>query len=288
MPDYSVSGDFGKVKYYTISVPTNRFISINHVISFGWHKVNSLYQIKRPKGFYASLLLFTVSGKGNVQIGNKKYQVKSGDLTLLPKDIPHAYGGRIEDEWEFFWIHYDGKTSDLITEDIIRNNRYNFDIGVSEIEYLLSPLIHNCNANNVENELIEGETLQNILNLLLKKSVAWEIARKHSPLLLEIMHFLDEYEDNEFSLDKLVDKYHYSKEYIIRAFKDNFAISPYQYWLVNKLKRSCVDLQDSIQSIEEIAQKYGYKNVASYSKQFKKQFNISPVQYRNLFSFFNN
>ena len=41
--------------------------------SAGWHKVNDLYKYDRPNGITNFLLIFTVSGKGEAYVENKKF-----------------------------------------------------------------------------------------------------------------------------------------------------------------------------------------------------------------------
>ena len=93
---------------------------------------------------------------------------------------------------------------------------------------------------------------------------------------------------NDFSLEELVEHFHYSKEYLIRLFKKATGITPYRYWLLLRIKRSCYDLEVSDKSIAEIALSYGYKEMGSYSKQFKKCYGISPAEYRRLHKFIQN
>ncbi|MBS1412663.1 MAG: hypothetical protein HPZ00_05025 [Christensenellaceae bacterium] len=39
MRDYSVSGDFGQVKFYNTGRPSGRYKSAAHILNMGWHRV---------------------------------------------------------------------------------------------------------------------------------------------------------------------------------------------------------------------------------------------------------
>lgn len=279
MQDYSVSGAFGEVKYFKSASPSNCFQSIDHILSVGYHKVNELYQIKRPQGSAVGLLLMTISGSGKVLIKGKKYTLTAGTVAVLPAGVPHFYACAKTCEWEFYWVHFYGKNADLSITDITQNGNYVFELGINAIEFLMRELIEN-NKERIERELVESECLRKIFSVLLTKTLCNYHSDKN--LIDEIIAFIENQESAEFSLKELVDKYHYSKEYIIRLFTDVMKTSPYHYWLIHKLKRSCLDLKENDLSICEVANKYGYKSVGSYSKQFKKVFKISPLEYRKM------
>ena len=106
-----------------------------------------------------------------------------------------------------------------------------------------------------------------------------------SPIVKEMLKFIEQSKDSDFSLDALAKQYHYSKEHLIRIFQRAMGISPYKYWILLKLNRSCYELEKNERSIAEIAKECGYKHVGSYSVEFKKSFHMSPQEYRDMFQF---
>lgn len=287
MRNYSISGDFGKVKIFDVFPASGQLSSVDQITSLGWHRVNRLYRINRPAGFSAGLFLLTLSGKGFVKVGNKCFAATSGSVAVIPPGVPNEYRNETEEDWEFYWIHYRGSYSDLCVADLTRDGNYLFDVGKQWIELFFEDHFRVCSAG-VERELENTLWFSRLLHLLLKKSVSSCHTSDEKGLTKQMMAFLESDMKNDFSLEELVEHFHYSKEYLIRLFKKATGITPYRYWLLLRIKRSCYDLEVSDKSIAEIALSYGYKEMGSYSKQFKKCYGISPAEYRRLHKFVQN
>ena len=84
---------------------------------------------------------------------------------------------------------------------------------------------------------------------------------------------------------ELSKKYHYSKEHIVRVFKKATGMTPYKFWQISRIKRSCDALVDGKRSVEEIAVVYGFKNVSNYYVQFKQYYGVTPNEYRKIHGF---
>ena len=276
---YDVSGAFGEVRLYPSCVPTKRFQSVDHISHIGWHRVNDQYRIHRMQGHTDSLLLFTRSGHGDIQIGSQKYVAHSGTITLIPHDVYTAYSCAHDDIWEFNWLHYYGFHADSITADIVKQNTHLFNTTLQEIDLLFRPFTQNC-TQEIYGELIESEALYHILQTLLKRAVGISHDPTENLLLKAFMQSVNEEHSSPFSLDAFAKNHHYSKEYVIRTVKKATGMSPYHYQKILTLKRSCDALATGTLSIGEIAAISGYQNTSSYSTEFKKYFGFSPSDYR--------
>ncbi len=65
------------------------------------------------------------------------------------------------------------------------------------------------------------------------------------------------------------------------GFRELFQTSPYQYRLQLCLKRAKQLLEDTDDTIDQIASKVGFETYNGFSTSFKKAFHIAPTQYRN-------
>jgi AraC-like DNA-binding protein len=65
------------------------------------------------------------------------------------------------------------------------------------------------------------------------------------------------------------------------GFKELFQISPYQYRLQLCLKKAKELLEETDDTIDQIATKVGFDTYNGFSTAFKKAFRIAPTQYRN-------
>ena len=63
--------------------------------------------IHRPAGINDYQLLYTKSGVGVVEISGKKFEVRKGDMFILPPFTPHEYHP-LTNTWDIQWITYNG------------------------------------------------------------------------------------------------------------------------------------------------------------------------------------
>lgn len=66
-----------------------------------------------------------------------------------------------------------------------------------------------------------------------------------------------------------------------RGFRELFQTSPYQYRLRLCLTRAKALLEETDDTIDQIAYKVGFRTYNGFSTAFKKAFRVAPTQYRN-------
>lgn len=288
MIDYSTSGDFGQVKFFDTCVNSDRFSSIDHISRFGWHRVNEKYHISRSANSGCNhLLLITVSGHGEVSVGDKRFLATPRTVTIIPKDKKNSYCGTMDEEWEFYWLHYYGKNADMFTEDITRDGRYLFNIDGKMLDLLIERM-KSSSLVGAERETKESQMLSKIFYMLLNTSLDNEQkTEKETYIVNKMISFLRDTE-GEFHLGALADSFHYSKEHTIRMFKNITGMTPYHYWQSLRLEKCCMMLESTEDSISEIALKCGFNNANNFSKQFKSALGITPTKYKKLYGLFKN
>lgn len=274
--------DYGETKYFWSGVSTGKFTSIDKIASIGWHRVNDMYKIERDEGARTDLLLFTLSGIGEVQIENKKYIAEQGTVIVIPAHVPHMYKTSTGSKWEFYWCHYTGENSCKCTADIIRDGNHLFLFGVERITRIFKEYIGVTERS--DREIWNSEWLRSILVRCLRRT----LPKQYSDLVLEVVNHIENNTLKKFSLDAVAKKLHYSKEYIIREFSKQMGVTPYHYWRLLQLERSCIELMHGKASISEIASMYGLGTVSNYCKQFNKHMKTSPLRYRKMFGIVQN
>ena len=65
------------------------------------------------------------------------------------------------------------------------------------------------------------------------------------------------------------------------GFRELFQTSPYQYRLHLCLEKAKCLLEDTDDTIDEIACKVGFETYNGFSTAFKKAFHVAPTEYRN-------
>lgn len=284
MPQYRTSGAFGEVKIFETCIPSHKLSSLDGIDSIGWHRVGSLYKMHRPAGAPVGLLLFTLGGGGRVCVEDAEYTVEAGDVAVLPAHVAHLYQPASGREWEFYWLHFFGDTADSAVRDLVADGLHLIRLKVSDILRVFGDYLA-FSARGLERELDNSDWIRRVFAMLLRKKYAEEQRSDEHGIVRRMLDLLDRDGEERLSLDVLAETCHYSKEYLIRCFKRSVGISPYRYWILRRLQRSCIALREGNATVEQIALDFGYRSVSNYSNLFRKHYHMSPSEYRRLNQF---
>jgi AraC-like DNA-binding protein len=110
------------------------------------------------------------------------------------------------------------------------------------------------------------------------------LALKQPPVINHTAQLISQYIENNLvtisSLSDLCDKFHYSKNYIIRIFNKELGVSPIQYINHEKIKRAMYLLETTSKPIGEIAIECGYSDYPYFYKKFVQSARMSPLEWR--------
>ncbi|NMO95007.1 helix-turn-helix domain-containing protein [Paenibacillus lemnae] len=98
--------------------------------------------------------------------------------------------------------------------------------------------------------------------------------------LVKIRSYLKHHIDQKVTVDELVHISGISKFYLIHLFKKTFGMSPIQYHQMLRIEKAKETIQFTTESLTAIAEKFGYSDIQSFSKAFKKIDGVKPSFYR--------
>lgn len=105
-------------------------------------------------------------------------------------------------------------------------------------------------------------------------------ANRIPPPLLRVQRHLDSHFTSRTSLDDLAKIAAMSRSYLCHQFRDCFESSISEYVTRKRMSAAQRLLFDMSLRPGEIAEAVGYADIYQFSKQFKKNFGVSPSQYR--------
>ncbi len=98
----------------------------------------------------------------------------------------------------------------------------------------------------------------------------------------EIYKVMEQELDNaDFNADRVSELIHVSRSKLYYKIKDLTGSSPADLFRVYKLNRAAQMLKEGKHNVSEIACLTGFKSLSSFSTAFKKQFGVSPSQWKN-------
>lgn len=148
------------------------------------------------------------------------------------------------------------------------------------IDYLLKPINEEDLNGSIEKAIANIEKSSSGVSKSISSNKEPEQPISSKYITKTIKQYIDENYCKEITLSMFSDKYHFSKEYLTKIFKERYNCGIYEYALNMKMSRAKELLQNADIPINEISLRLGYSNSNYFSKAFKNFHGYSPSEYR--------
>ena len=235
-----------------------------------WQKGRRDYQI-----------LYVASGKAHFWFNGVEEVITSGHMVLYqPKEI-QKYIYYVEDHPEVFWIHFTGyDVKNILTYHGIPLDQHVFySRTLPEYKMLFRKIIRELQQCKYGYEDYIASMFNTILLLVSRQQQEGENVEINIPEEIEaaVAYFN---ENTKISVEDYAESLHISTNWFIRNFKQYMKISPTQYILSLRMVNAQSLLENTDYKIGEIAEIVGYDNQLYFSRVFRKEYGVSPAQYR--------
>ena len=205
-------------------------------------------------------LYFNEDGKP-VQVSKGEYYIQKSGL-FQEGVIPSS-------DAFYYYIHFHGKYADSKNAVPISGHSY-FRKNYEGFERL--NLLQNMEASQVE----KVAEFYRILAKLKEGSTG----SRNKEILLQIVSLITEDYRKDFSLEELASLCGYSKNHLIRIFKEETGQTPFAYITNLRMNYACKLLENSTMTINEISECSGFGNYINFYKSFKKHMHMTPEEWR--------
>ena len=220
---------------------------------------NEVHETRKPS-FNTLLLIF--SGTLRFIEDGREVEVKTGTY-YIQRANTHQSGLPITDPPVYGYIHFFGDFVNLPLEGTL-------------------PLTGKIDINKIRQEVISLSYRGNsqvdrmyqfykILHLLgrYNRSCNNQLASRIADYLSSNAVIIN-------SLDDVATYFNYSKDYIIRVFKEEFNVTPYNYLSALRIDLACRLITNSNLSIAQVAEQCGYHDLSVFYRSFKSVMGFPP------------
>lgn len=237
------------------------------------------YSSDDERDYYA--LHYVTYGKGKLIYGNKEYLLKKGDMFLVSPKSEITYFS--VNNWNYYWVNVSGsKVNSLLNETGFGEWFIQKNVDDDEIEQAFRNL---TGAISFSDSLAATGWFLVMLGRLRKlesrKFDGRRMYERHVDAAMQYISYNYYYPD--ISLDSLARNLAISKNYLCKIFRDGTGKTPIEYLIELRMEDARKRLIQSNDAVSDIARTVGYRDPLYFSKEFRKKYGKSPVQYRKDF-----
>ena len=106
-----------------------------------------------------------------------------------------------------------------------------------------------------------------------------ETAHLKSSRLIQVVHYMQEHVQEQNNMKTLCQVFYLSRETLHQVFNKYYGSEPMEYFSRMKIRRAREMMREENCNITEIAARLSYGSVQYFSRQFKKEMGMSPMEY---------
>lgn len=235
------------------------------------------YRIER-KDSDTNVIEFILSGTGTVKENDFEFSASEGDIYYLKQGNNQLYYSDSENPWIKIWMNFRGELAEKITGCYKLDTRVHFH--VPELEDKFRRIIEIAEKGESAKQVSEKLALvflEIVQRLAYENNAEYE---KKSLIAEKSKRYIDNIRNYDVTLDEIADKVYCSKCHLIREFKSEYGVTPYEYILEKRFAVAAEMLKNTALSVTEIAERTGFCDVRYFSACFSGRFGMSPTAYR--------
>ena len=239
---------------------------------------------------------FFLEGDVSIDIEGARFKLNPGDVVLIPPGKSHhPIVSSMEHHYRrfVFWISQDycnelmvlSADYGYLMQHAAINQKYIYHFKpliFNEFQSKIIHLIEELNSNRFGKSACVSLLVNDLvfsLNRTIYEMDNPNVELENHSLYQNLLTYIDTHINDDISLENLAKEFYVSKFHISHVFKDNIGMSIHQYIIKRRLSL-CADGITAGQEITTLYQQCGFADYSSFYRAFKKEYGMSPSEYK--------
>ncbi|MBN2984480.1 AraC family transcriptional regulator [Cohnella algarum] len=240
-----------------------------------------------PQVLDYALVHVVEEGKGYFRCGETEYELGPGDSFFILPGVIHSYRSDSETPWKYRWIAFRGpalpgwlrRAGISPARPVIRQkdeaplaplasaeSAFRRGGAAADLEaegWLRLAFASWAEANGENRPSADGVGKSGVQAREAERAALWLQAQLGQPITIE----------------RMAKELGYHRTHLSKLFRQQFGMPPVRYLQKLRLERSRALLREPL-TVEEVAAAVGYADPLYFSKSFKRQYGVTPTDYR--------
>lgn len=216
-----------------------------------------------------------LTGTANYRYRNKQYSLQRGNTVLIQPNTPHSCNSSNDKVWRYLMLYIQADYWQQLAESehiVIDGNPMN-----NQKIFLAFNNLHSVWRDNPDNAFAIESAWIDCFQQLNKST---ESTVNYTSLTLKMaLEWLNEHLTTDISLEQWATAVGLSHVQLSRLFRQHLHISPYQYYLNERINKAKILLKQNSE-LDDIAYDLGFADQAHFQRTFKRYTAVTPRQYQ--------
>lgn len=233
-------------------------------------------------------ILAPIKGTLSIWIEGRVRTIKPGEIYIINTEEIHSILANKMESYKGYalQISYEYLKECYSEIDSIYFKQVKEPVVLKKMITYIKKISNDYKIKNTHYSLKVGSTLLMMVYTLLTEQKARRndakiiVSDKYRERIIEVVNYIGDNYKEDITGEFLANYFNLSYGHLSRLFKKHLKITIKEYLTIVRLNKCKCELINSDYSIIQIALENGFPNIQSFYKAFKKEFKVTPVEYR--------
>lgn len=228
-----------------------------------------------------TVLQYTISGTGHLNYEHREYLLRPGSLMIVTIPDNHRYWAEPDQPWHFFWLSMTGQEALRLHRMLLQVTGPVFRPSPNTVEVLARCSLALIETDHDESGSVSALAYQALMAIYDDAFGTHDSDR--DDLDVELQRVLDYIRNNldcPMSVEALADLAKMSRSHFTRHFAAREGQPPAEFIMRERMRKASRLLATEELDVRAIAHQCGFSDSNYFSKVFRRNFGISPTEFR--------